>query len=60
MKITTNQYCLVYKNHNGRMTGKPYQGWLYSSIVQANKDAKFFSQGTKKNMKVARLTLETV
>ena len=58
--MKTNLYCLVYKNHNARMTRVPYQGIVYSSLNQAKSDAESFSKETKKNMRTARIKLELV
>lgn len=60
MKIITNLYGLVYKNHNGAYTRKPYQGFLYTSLDSARRDALAFSPETKKNLKPARITLTTI
>lgn len=59
MKIKSNLYGLVYKNHDGKFTKKPYGGLTWRSIGAAKYWSENFST-TKKNMRVVRLTLETV
>lgn len=60
MKINTELYGLVYKNHNGRFTRSTYGRMTWPSISEAFTSAKEFSKSTKKNMKVVRLVLETI
>lgn len=60
MKIQTELYGLVYKNHNGRFTRKPYQGFLFTSRKSAQDHAHLFAPSTKKNLKLAKVMLETL
>ena len=60
MKINTNLYGLIYKNHRGNFTKKPYQGFLWTSKEEARHQGNFFSASTKKNMQLVKIALETV
>lgn len=54
-----NYYAINYLNR-GNFTRLPYKGLVFSSLISAIKKAQNFSPKTKKHMKVARLTLQTV
>lgn len=59
MKLNTNYYGLIYLNR-GRYTRRVYEGALYASAAIARNEAKLITPALKKNLKVVRLTLETV
>lgn len=59
MKINTNRYGLVYKNHNGAFTRNPYMGLTWPTAQEAKQKASMFKD-TKKSLKVVRMVMETV
>jgi len=59
MKIRTNQFGFIYKNR-GKFTKTPYSNALFTSVKEANMFAKLEQPTVKKNLKLVRVTLETV
>ena len=59
MKLNTNSYGLVYLNR-GKFTRQVYHGNLYGTVTKARNYANNVSRTVRKNLKVARLVLETV
>ena len=63
MKINTNLYGVIYKKSNGRWTTQSYLGDMYDKVSSANQlrnEAIFRTKRGHNNVKVVRLSLETV